>query len=459
MAAASNHPYFDPPTARSTIRVTNVYGTEWLPVEDLDGIVPVTGRLRFGRLADAYTRGADQLPAVVATRELDAAELGFRRWAGTAERAGVWLFVLPSGRAVVGLTIDFSGAPLDAIDLLEDCYYGDVTAAGTDVADLAARLARESGIPAAEGLAPERHQLVFLPVLEERYRQGPERFDLMQRLVYRADLPSSEESSSIEFPGELNRHSYAPAAVGPYVSVLAGQQDYVENAALVSAVQCVGAEVMSRKIWEDANEDFRRFHDDVATAGSRQQRLALEPIARKIARRKTQLSHDVESVRELDLVVRSLRVLSFHKSLFDAMGLRERCEVVDRLLARNEQAMSAEATAIASAERRADDVRRFGWSLAVVSTSTFAIPVTVLLAFFGVNAAEVDGSASMFSAAYLPVYLATVAVCLIVGAGPAVAWTLVQRSRLRQESERSQEAVNLAGSQDLIRRRRIPIRR
>ena len=62
---------FDPPSTRAGIRITNIYGTSWEPVEHLEHAQPLTSRLRFGRLAGYYDNAADQLPTVAGCAELD----------------------------------------------------------------------------------------------------------------------------------------------------------------------------------------------------------------------------------------------------------------------------------------------------------------------------------------------------------------------------------------------------
>ena len=45
---------------------------------------------------------------------------------GRVTGARVWLFRLPSGQIVAALSLDVNCELIDTIDLLEDCYFGDV---------------------------------------------------------------------------------------------------------------------------------------------------------------------------------------------------------------------------------------------------------------------------------------------------------------------------------------------
>ena len=453
----ASQPNFDPPASRSRIRVTNVYGTTWDPVEHLDGLAPLGEHLRLGRLADFYARGADQLPAVACAQQVDVVSLAFRRWSGTADAAWLWLFTLPSGQTAVAFTVEFTGRPIEAVDLLEDCYYEDVAFAGDAFEILVAEVACAHGMPEVHGLAQERHQLVFLGSLGDAQDED-ERFDLLQRLVYRADLPAGQGASSIMFPVELNRRPYATVAVGPYVSVLAGQQDYIENVAFVSAVQCVASAVRLREVRDLAYEDVRVFRDAQAGAASvRSRRHTLERMSKQLGNLELELSFSVDASRDIGLLVPSLRVASFHETLFDGMGLRDTADVAGRMLQRLERSIVAELTSIESVDRRADESRRRLWAAAVGFLSVVALPITLILAFFGANAAEVDQSASMFSPQYLPMYGVLV---LMVVLGLVLSFGLYAQQRLqsRRDAERAEIAMGEVRSMVLVRRRSVAVR-
>ena len=77
-------------------------------------------------------------------------------------------------------------------------------------------------------------------------------------------------------------------------------------------------------------------------------------------------------------------------------------------------AISAELTAIESAERRADENRRVRYALAVGFVSVVAIPASLLLAFLSINAPQVNGNWSMFSHHYLGIY-AFIAAIIVIG--------------------------------------------
>lgn len=72
-------------------------------------------------------------------KALDPGELTFRCWqhADTVTGALIWLFRLPSGQIVASLSVDAQVELLDTIDLLEDCYFGDVLVGDQAIAEYA----------------------------------------------------------------------------------------------------------------------------------------------------------------------------------------------------------------------------------------------------------------------------------------------------------------------------------
>src|SRR6202042_1161579 len=97
------------------------------------------------------------------------------------------------------------------------------------------------------------------------------------------------------------------------------------------------------------------------------------------------------------------------------MGLAAKAATAGRMLQRLSAAIRAELTAIESIERRSDDNRRVRYAVAVGFVSAVAIPASLILAYLGINASQVDPKLSMFSHRYLGMYL-TVAGMLLVGA-------------------------------------------
>ena len=418
------------------IRVTNLYATPWHLADDSAG-GQLPDYLRLWRFEQYYRLSADQLPRVLARETLEASDLGFQRWqqAKGVLGAWLWLFRLPSGQIVAGLSLDVDCELTEVIDLLEDCYFGDVLAGNEPVDQLAHALAAGLGADGSSetSFLPERHQIVFSAA------EAPEDCeDLVQRLVYRADLPYRKEYSAIRFPAELNRRPGWVAAVGPYVSVVLGHSDFIQNAIFSSAVQGVGAAAQLRAIRQAAYGDVRLFRNQEAAGGTtRNRRQTLERIADQLGDLELELSYSVEASADFGLLVPSLRAEGFHDALYASMGLADRAVRTARMLQRLGSAITAELTAIESIERRADENRRVRYAVAVGFVSAVAVPASLVLAFLGVNASQVNTRWSMFSHHYLPMYLIVAGLIILAVVLSAGLWAQ-QRRQSRGQRHPSQ---------------------
>jgi hypothetical protein len=425
------------PGVKQKVRVSNIYATPWHLTDTAAG-GELQNYLRLWRFEQYYRLSADQLPSVLCREALDVGALRFQRWQHAAAVTGarIWLFRLPSGQIVAALSLDASTGLLDTIDLLEDCYFGDVHIGEQSIAQYAHALAVQLGGDGGDDadFLPERHQMVLGPTRPEEDCE-----DVLQRLIYRTNLPFRKEYSSIRYPAELNRRPGWLAAVGPYVSVICGHSGFIENAVFLSAVQAVAAAAQLRAIRQAAYADVRLFRTVEATGGTtRDRRRMLERIADHLGDLELELSYSVEASADLGLLVPSLRVESFHNALYESMSLASKAVTAGRMLERLARAIDAELTAIESIERRADDNRRIRYAVAVGFVSAVAIPASLILAFLGINASQVNSARSMFSQHYLAMYL-TVAGLIVLGVLLSAGLWLQQRRDTRQHRATGQQ--------------------
>ncbi len=427
---------FDPYVSRLGTRLTTVYATSWTYAPDTanggdDEASPLhpSARLNLGRLAGAYDRHADQLPRILHRESLDTSLFAARRWSAAGERpptvATLWQFTAPSGQILLALTLDLAAPLLQCIPLLEDLYYADITFDGAGLEELAA--SRIGTVPA--GLLPERHQLVF--------RASPTAADVpssddAQRIIYRADLPTRPGLDALCAPDELNRRPTTSGVLGPYVSLLTGHQDYVENAAFLSAVQGVASAARLREIRVLAESYARRFRARAdANIRPHERRSLLERITMAQGHLELELGYSVEIPADLATLIPSLRPAAYHAALYEAMGLTDRAAAVSQTLQRLGNATAAELTSVESAELRAADRRRVRTVVAVTFVTTVTATLGLLFAFFGINATEVDERRSMFDPVYVPVY-AVIAVVLAFGFLLYAALQAFDRAALRR---------------------------
>ena len=415
------------------VRVTNLYSTPW-HLADGTASRDLPDYLKLSRFEPYYRLSASQLPCVLRREELDTSVLNFQRWqvAGQVTGARIWLFRLPSGQIVTALSVDAHCELIDTIGLLEDCYFGDVHIGEATIEEYTHAMAAQLGADGGPGhsFLPERHQIVFSQVPEAEDCE-----DLMQRLIYRTDLPYRKEYSAIRYPRELNRRPGWLAAVGPYVSVVCGHPDFIENSIFLSAVQAVAAAAQLRAIRHAAHADVQLFRSLEAAPGTTQaRRRTLERIADQLGDLELELSYSVEATADLGLLVPSLRAESFHDALYESMDLADKATTAGRMLSRLGAAISAELTAIASIERRADDNRRVRYAVALGFVSAVAIPASLILAYLSINATQVNGNLSMFSRHYLGMYLTVAAVVAI---GAILSLGLYARQRREARDHRS----------------------
>jgi hypothetical protein len=421
---------------RQETKIVNLYATPW-HLGDGATAKDLPDYLELWRFERHYRLSAHQLPQVLTCETLDPATLSFQRWehAGCLAGARVWLFSLPSGQIVAALSLDVRCALTGTISLLEDCYFGDLRVGQATAEEYVHALAAETGADgnAEQGFLPERHQIV--------YGQTPEPAsceDVVQRLIYRSDLDYRKEYSVIRYPAELNRRPGWLAAVGPYVSVACGHPGFVENAIFLSAVQAVGAAAQLRAIRHAAYADVQLFRKFEAAGGStRSRRHTLEHIADQLGDLELELSYSVEAAADLGLLLPSLRVESFHQALYESMGLAGKAVTAGRMLQRLGSAISAELTSIESIERRADDNRRVRYAVAVGFVSAVAIPASLILAYLGINASQVNPDISMFSHRYLGMYLIVAAV-IALGVLVSVGLYIQQRREARRHRSQQQ---------------------
>ena len=390
--------------------------------------------LRLWRFAQYYRRSADQLPAVLHHDTLDPATLRFSRWQHAAQltTAEMWVFRLPSGQIAIALSLQARVGLIDTIDLLEDCYFTDIQAGEEAIQDYARTLAAQLGVVTDAGpdFLPERHQLVLDPSPAPEVDDCE---DLIQRLVYRADLPYRREYSSIRYPPELNRRPGWLAAVGPYVSVVCGHPEFIVDSIFISAVQAVAAAAQLRQIRQAAYADVRQFRNVEAAGGTTQdRRRTLERIADQLGDLELELSYSVEATADLGLLVPSLRAESFHNALYESMSLASKAVTTTKMLQRLAAAINAELTAIESVERRVDENRRARWAVAIGFVSAVAVPATLILAYLGINASQVNSNLSMFSHRYLGMYL-TVAGLLAISVLLFTGFYLQHRREAREQ--------------------------
>ncbi len=230
---------------------------------------------------------------------------------------------------------------------------------------------------------------------------------MVKVILYRVEPPNRPEFMEYRKPSGLNEIDRTLCAVTPYVSLLYGQQNYVENSVFLTVVQAVGTAARFRQIWHKAHGQVREFrrNGQVEKPGT-QRRGGLEFLADDLGNLELDLSFSVDASADLGLLIPALRIESFHKELYAAMELRERAETVSRMFIRLDASIRSELTAIEIREQQEQEQKRLRWGAAVSVLSLPAVPIGFLGAYFGINATEVNNQWSIFDMHhYRPVYV------------------------------------------------------
>lgn len=388
----------------------------------------IANHLRFGRLAAHYRKAQGQFPSVLVAEDVPSPCDGPRN-AGLVQvcRSKVWLFRVPQGGLVFGLTLDFIGSLADSIPLLEDAYYGEISTDSDSLLDLLRLSARDDLMPYLDEaqIGAHGYQLLFVPAsCEDLVGSDGQRFrhvnhDLVRRLIYRYDVSYRRDSGLVVFPPEANRRMRALAACGPYFGVFASQQDYVENCALVTAVQLVGCTDLlgtTRAEAFDALTSLRLLQTEVDRAKGVEHRRVRSQLARlseRVGRLELDLSFGVEAYQEVAALVPSLRVSDLHRQLFDLASIPKQSHGVDQMLQRLGRAITAESAAVIAADRSRDERRRLAWGVAIGFASFVAIPLTLVFGYFALVTADVSHRSSLLDLGRYHWFYATIAAIMI----------------------------------------------
>jgi hypothetical protein len=152
-----------------------------------------------------------------------------------------------------------------------------------------------------------------------------------------------------------------------------------------------------------------------------ERRRLLKQRLEDLADLQLEISFGVEAYLDMRLLVPSMPVVEFHRDLVAALGLSRSAEVTEKMLARLSQGIAAEAEEIAADERAADERRWRTWSAVGGSIAAVAVPLSLILAFLGITASDIDphdsiGDLGHYGLYYLAI-VAVVALAVLAGRG------------------------------------------
>lgn len=430
----------DPYSRRPYHRLTTVRSTSLVaPMSQL------RAPMYLGRLTPYYSIGEVVLPTRTQVHSIDTVSCHGKRsqeLQSSLEKLSINIFQVPSGRVLYGVTFDITVSNYDLVALLEDCYYESIKLTLSDGHTLTLHDLIDGEIqklyPAAEWQSePDLHQVLFLSPLLTDPTNVDEKVeiqeDFLRSLIYRVHVPQREGFTSIQFPPELNRGLTAIAAVGSFVSILRGHQDYVENSVILSSISIISATTELRDIQESLLAGFSLVRDKLGKLSRLQRRQLLGDISGQLAMHEMNLSQHVESVADIGLWIPSLRVEDYHRTLVSSVRLMERSEIIGKSIQRLTSITAARTQVLLAEEQQLQEHRRRSWALVVGLLTTVAIPTSFILAFFGITAPEVDPKTSIFDLRrYLGVYLFAFGMVGLSAIIVTLFWLLGHPSRKRK---------------------------
>jgi hypothetical protein len=431
----------------TAVRVIGIYATKWR-FTGPDSAVLQHETLDLGPLTDAYELFQEHLPKPLAREVVEAATVRFDRAmpAGAAlERVASWLFALPSDQMVAAITFDVEIRPdartdpgrrlAEVVDgVLDSCLRDGIRIGGHGLEEYVSALAAGSSKKASPGekavLLQERHQVVFM---DDGAPLSPADID---RMLYRDDPPYRKEFvRGVEAEGLHEQDRSQIGIITPYVSLICGHADFVQQSVFFSTVQTLGTAARFRQIWHEAYHRVREFrknnqHQETGT----QQRRELEELVDALGNLEFDLTFSVEFPQ--------IRIASFHTALTEALDLEKQATTLSQMFRQLGGSVRSELTAIdirdrakEEAKERLEEATQRQYELAATVLTVLVIPVGLVIGFLGINAVEVSDKASMFDLhVYWPAYLAALGVGLVpVG---LVAW-LRHRARRQAHAEQA----------------------
>lgn len=250
--------------------------------------------------------------------------------------------------------------------------------------------------------------------------------DGYMRLVYREDTPFRTGKAIMRLPAELNRPRGSLCAHGRGVTVLVGAAEHVEWGVTIGAIELVAALEQMRRI-RTAGEEALAAAEGVDTTKPAEARDELGELTQQLGALEIDLSFGVaqylDALRFPEVVLQSYRA-----SLAETLGIPAGADRTAEMLGRR-TVLDARGEELIAVESRQAAIRRRKWSWAAAYISLIAAPLTVILAFFGVNAKQVNSNDSLFARHYWPYYVGLLAIVLF---GAAL---VMAAGRWREEQE------------------------
>ncbi|MEU1479847.1 hypothetical protein [Streptomyces sp. NPDC005760] len=306
----------------------------------------------------------------------------------------------PRGDITLVLDCEFAGRTAPgalAAWLADTCFDRDlITLGGRPLLDaLGQRLALVEPLAFGQNV----HQLVFPggELREELLGVDTARQSVvLNEIVYRGRTATSEAPN-------LKSHGTALSAHGRGVSVHVGWAEHVENGLALVAIGMVSALAVLQRTRLAAFATMRA-NEQASASSPYEIRSLISQLSAGVNELQLDLAFGVEAYVD-SLLIPEMVMEAFQSSLRDAFGIRDSLDNSARMVERLTSVISARSAALDAELSERDDRRDRTVSVLVAIATLIALPPTLLLAFFGVNATTVNPHRSVFDAHYLPAYL------------------------------------------------------
>jgi hypothetical protein len=401
----------------------------------------------FGRLAGHIKSGGTLLPRVIMNERFTASDLEDYQISGipffpTMETLRVVVTVTPRGDPIliIDSEINEPASPIGMAELLAATCFERSKMCVNDV-PLTKWLVNkfaEAGIELDSlDFGSDVHQCVFpgTSLRELLYaRQDSSAIDkTMSQILYRGTLPVDSGSlTGIYKPPGLNHPGSTIAAHGRGVSLFAGWTIHLEHAFMLTAVSTVSALGALRLTRHEAFGAMALAQNATLAADSRGRSLVSQ-LSDRLNEMQLDLSFGVETHID-SVLIPEMVVESFQRSLSEAVGIRDSLDNTSRMLQRVGTVISVRLSKLEAADRERSENRDRLVAVLVAVASLLALPPALLLAFFGVNARQVDPAKSIFDFhAYWGAYaLAWLPFVILVSVG-SLMYSRIRRRGVSQE--------------------------
>ncbi|WP_328641908.1 hypothetical protein [Streptomyces canus] len=359
-------------------------------------------RFDFGRFALHLKSSEAVLPVPVLVEDVAPEDLRLPHGDHGLDLASVEIAVLatPRGDITLALDCEFAGqTPPAALAawLADTCFDRErITLGSRALLDaLGGRLAPREPLAFGQNV----HQLVFPGGDLANDLLGPDETrppNLLNEIVYRGRLSTSEAP-------HLHKNGRTLSAHGRGVSVHAGWAAHVENGLILVAVGMISALAVLQRTRLAAFETMRA-NERAAAESPYEIRRLISRLSDGVNELQLDLAFGVEAYID-SLLIPEMVMEAFQSSLRDVFGIPDSLDNSARMVERLTSVISARSAALEAQLAERDDRRDRTVSALVAVATGIALPPTLLLAFFGANASDVDNRRSIFDAYYLPAYL------------------------------------------------------